>query len=156
MLSEADDLQFEVGLQSQASLLHNSFSENQAHLGTTEQAEKLTFPPTCSSPADSMGTECFLLTRHREESGRGLGGVRERSGRSQEKDWEESGEDWEESGRDLGGVRERSGRSQGEVWEESGRGLGEGGPWANPSFEEAVQEVGLPLTVGVYRMNCAT
>lgn len=79
-----------------------------------------------------MGTECFLLTRHREESGRGLGGVRERSGRSQ-------GEIWEESG--LGGI-----------W----RGLGEGGPWASPSFEEAVQPVGLPLTVGVYRMNCAT
>ena len=67
-----------------------------------------------------MGTECFLLTRHREESGRGLGGVRERSGRIQDweesgEDWEESGEDWEKSGRDLGGVRtgrnlERTGR----------------------------------------------
>ena len=124
MLSEADDLQFEVGLQSQASLLHNSFSENQAHLGTTEQAEKLTFPPTCSSPADSMGTEFFLLTRHREESGRGLGGVRERSGRSQGEIWEKSGKGLGGVWRGLGGVRERSGRSQGEVWEESGRGLG--------------------------------
>ena len=114
MLSEADDPQFEVGLQSQASLLHNSSSENQAHLGTTEQAKKLTFPPTCSSTADSMRTGYFLLTRHKEESGRGLGGVRERSGRSQGKDWEESGEDWEESGRGLGGVRELYGRSQGE------------------------------------------
>ena len=46
-----------------------------------------------------MGTECFLLTRHREESGRGLGGVRERSGRIQ--DWEESGEDWEKEGLGL-------------------------------------------------------
>ena len=76
-----------------------------------------------------MGTECFLLTRHREESGRGLGGVRERSGRIQDweesgEDWEESGEDWEKSGRDLGGVRERSGGSQGEIWKESGRDLG--------------------------------
>ena len=110
MLSEADDLQFEVGLQSQASLLHNSFSENQAHLGTTEQAEKLTFPPTCSSPADSMGTECFLLTRHREESGRGLGEVRKRTGRNLERTGWSQGEIWEESGRGLGGVRERTGR----------------------------------------------
>lgn len=33
MLSEVDDLQGEDGLQSQASLLHNSSSESQAHMG---------------------------------------------------------------------------------------------------------------------------
>ena len=77
-----------------------------------------------------------MLPTHWTQGGvrRGLGGVRERTGRSQGEIWEESGEDWVESG---------------EVWEDSGRDLGEGGPWASPSFEQAVQAVGLPLTVGV-------
>ena len=132
MLSEADDPQFEVGLQSQASLLHNSSSENQAHLGTTEQAKKLTFPPTCSSmqTAWELGTSYSLDTRRSqggvwEESGRDLGGVRERTGRNLERTGRSQGEVWEESGSCMEGVRERTER----------RGLGEGAAAAAKSLQ---------------------
>lgn len=104
MLSEANDLQFKDGLQSQTPILHNSSSESQTHMGHNKTGTDLTFLPTCSSPEDSLRTECFLLTRPRKESGRGLG---------------------------------------------------EGEPWASPSFEELTQTLGLLLAVCVQLEDCA-
>lgn len=68
MLSEVSDLQF-------CNPRHHSYitsSEHQVHMEHNQKGIHLTFGPTCSSPADSLGIQCFLLTSQRKELQRDL------------------------------------------------------------------------------------
>lgn len=62
MLSEVDDLQVRMVYSPRHHFCIIAPLRARPTWGTAEQAEEPTFPPTFSSPTDSLGTECFLPT----------------------------------------------------------------------------------------------
>lgn len=68
MLSEAGDLQLEFGVQSQATLLHNSSSVSQAHMGFNSTATGHDLPANLHLLCRQLRKGGLQLTRRRKES----------------------------------------------------------------------------------------